>query len=187
MHDPDDCIPSEFLHGQSLFFIVLSSHVHAINIVGKVDSNFVRNTFSKSSKFLQWHQSLSSDLIFPPHSTASPERDLPAMAVFHHYYDYLATSVHDSVSLASNVCSKRLLNREGRDQVVTTQTTIPLHQSLTFLGAVESRIAPEDNSRSLTEFCQAPETSPGLRVVTEEMRKDLGDCVLDLTVCGINC
>ena len=105
---------------------------------------------------------------------AIPQEDFPPMAVFRQYYDRLAHGVQDPVSLACKLFSKQLVSREERDQVITPQNATPLCRTTTLLGAVECRIAAEQTSRPLTVFCQALEKSPGLCVVADEMKKNLG-------------
>ena len=96
------------------------------------------------------------------------------MRVFRDFYDRLARGVKDPESLAITLFTNRLLSREERDQVITPQNITSLCRATTLLGAMESRIVAEQSSRPLTMFCQAIETSPGLCVVTKEMKKDLG-------------
>ena len=97
------------------------------------------------------------------------------MAVLRHYYDRLANGVHDPTSLASKLYSMQLLSREERDQVITPQNVTPLCQTMTLLGAVESRIAAEKSAKPLITFCQALEKSPGVHGLARDMLKDLGE------------
>ena len=97
------------------------------------------------------------------------------MAVLRNYYDRLAQEVHDPMSLASKLYSLRLLSREERDQVISPPNVTPLCRTMTLLGAVEARIAAEKSAKPLLAFCQALEQIPGLRVVAEDMKKEIGE------------
>ena len=132
--------------------------------------------------FGQW---LANDCKSPAHKTESEriclslfvavsQEDAPT-AVLRHYYHRLAHGVHDPVSLASKLYSLRLLSQEERDQVISPQNVTPLCRTMTLLGAVEARIAAEKSATPLLAFCQVLEQIPGLRVVAEDMKKELGE------------
>ena len=104
------------------------------------------------------------------------------MAVLRHYYDRLAHGVHDPMSLASKLYSMQLLSREERDQVISPQNVTPLCRAMTLLRSVEARLAAEKSAKPLLAFCRALEKMPGLCVIAEDIKKELGGHHLNLIV-----
>ena len=97
------------------------------------------------------------------------------MAVLRRYYNRLAHGVHDPMSLASKLYSMQLLSQEERDQVISSQNVTSLCRTMTLLGTVEAKITAEKSAKPLLAFCQVLEQIPELRVVTEDIRKELGE------------
>ena len=106
--------------------------------------------------------------------TAVSQEGAIAMSVLRHHYDRLVHRVHNPKSLASMMYSMQLLSREERDQVISPQNVTPLSRTMTLLGAVEARVAAEKSAKPLLAFCQALEKIPRLRVLAEDMKKELG-------------
>lgn len=143
-------------------------------------------SLSNSDFTLRWRQSLSMQRshLFPSHSATSHQGDTPAMTGFHCYYDHVVcmTLWHKPAGSIPRVCWAK---RRDTMHVVTPENATHLCQTMTLLWAVVSGIETDESPRPLTEVYQTLEKSPGLRVVTEEMRADLGKSVSD--VCGNNC
>ena len=78
------------------------------------------------------------------------------------------------MSLSSMLFSMQLLSKEERDQVITPQSVSSLWRTMTLLGAVKARVAAEESTKPLITFCQALEKIPKMRVLAENMKKELG-------------